>query len=172
MGTRYHVKSATLSFNSTSYEMASGPAAKGQTKEAVDVTALSDSVKQFIPGALVEDDEVCGWRVLFEERDGVDVLAVEVGVDGHHLLQEVSSRCDPVHAEPSAEVLLEALDELERHQGLAGADGGFEHHGLEAALGEAPQAFVDCIFLILAKFVFHIYFHLCIRLRKKRRPAP
>ena len=57
MGTRYHVKSATLSFNSTSYEMASGPAAKGQTKEAVDVTALSDSVKQFIPGALVEDDE-------------------------------------------------------------------------------------------------------------------
>lgn len=58
MGTRYHVKSATLTFGSTTYEMASGPAAKGQTKEAVDVTALSDSVKQFIPGALVEDDEV------------------------------------------------------------------------------------------------------------------
>lgn len=57
MGTRYHVKSATLSFNSTTYEMASSPVAKGQTKEAVDVTALSDSVKQFIPGALVEDDE-------------------------------------------------------------------------------------------------------------------
>lgn len=57
MGTRYHVKSATLTFGSTSYEMASGPAAKSQTKEAVDVTALSDSVKQFIPGALVEDDE-------------------------------------------------------------------------------------------------------------------
>ena len=57
MGTRYHVKSATLSFTSPPYAMASGPAAKGQTKEAVDVTALSDSVKQFIPGALVEDDE-------------------------------------------------------------------------------------------------------------------
>lgn len=57
MGTRYHVKSATLTFGSNTFEMASGPAAKSQTKEAVDVTALSDSVKQFIPGALVEDDE-------------------------------------------------------------------------------------------------------------------
>lgn len=57
MGTRYHIKSATMTFGSATYEMASGPAAKSQTKEAVDVTALSDSIKQFIPGALVEDDE-------------------------------------------------------------------------------------------------------------------
>lgn len=57
MGTRYHVKSAMLTFGTTAYEMASGPAAKSQTKEAVEVTALADSVKQFIPGALVEDDE-------------------------------------------------------------------------------------------------------------------
>ena len=58
MGTRYHVKSATLTFGSSTFEMASGPAAKSQTKEAVEVTALADSVKQFIPGALVENDEV------------------------------------------------------------------------------------------------------------------
>ena len=57
MGTRYHIKSATLTFGSTTYEMESGPAAKGQTKEPVDVTALADSIKQFIPGALTEDDE-------------------------------------------------------------------------------------------------------------------
>ena len=57
MGTRYHVKSATLMFGDATYEMESGPAAKSQTKEAVEVTALADSVKQFIPGALVEDDE-------------------------------------------------------------------------------------------------------------------
>lgn len=57
MGTRYHVKSATLTFGGTAYEMASGPAAKGQTREAVEVTSLADSRKQFIPGALVEDDE-------------------------------------------------------------------------------------------------------------------
>ena len=57
MGARYHVKAATLTFGSTAYDMASGPAAKGQTREAVEVTSLADSVKQFIPGALVEDDE-------------------------------------------------------------------------------------------------------------------
>lgn len=58
MGNRYHVKSATMTFGSTVYEMASGPTAKGQTKEALDVTALADTFKQFIPGALVEDDEL------------------------------------------------------------------------------------------------------------------
>lgn len=57
MRTRYHVKSATLTFGSTTYEMESGPAAKGQTREAVEVTSLADSIKQFIPGALTEDDE-------------------------------------------------------------------------------------------------------------------
>lgn len=54
---RYAVKSATLTFGSTAFEMASGPAAKSQTREAVDVTALTDQVKQFIPGALTENDE-------------------------------------------------------------------------------------------------------------------
>ena len=54
---RYAVKSATLSFNSNSYDMASGPAMVAQTQEAVEVTALSDSIKQFIPGALKESDE-------------------------------------------------------------------------------------------------------------------
>lgn len=58
MGTRYHVKTATCTFGSNTFEMASGPAAKGQTKEAVDVTALSDTFKQFIPGAVTEDDEL------------------------------------------------------------------------------------------------------------------
>lgn len=57
MGTRYHVKTATMTFGSTPYEMATGPHAKGQTKEALDVTSLADVFKQFIPGALTEDDE-------------------------------------------------------------------------------------------------------------------
>ena len=55
---RYAVKSATLTFGGVTYDMATGPTMKGQTKEAVEVTALSDSQKQFIPGALLEDDEV------------------------------------------------------------------------------------------------------------------
>lgn len=58
MGTRYHVKSATMTFGGTAYEMASGPTAPGWTREATDVTALGDTHKQFIPGALIEDDEI------------------------------------------------------------------------------------------------------------------
>lgn len=54
---RYAVKSATLTFNSVTYDMATGPAMAAETKEAVEVTALSDNVKQFITGALKEVDE-------------------------------------------------------------------------------------------------------------------
>lgn len=57
MATRYAVKSATLTFGSTSYEMAASPVMAGETKEAVDVTALTDGVKQFISGAVKEVDE-------------------------------------------------------------------------------------------------------------------
>ena len=54
---RWGVKSATLTFNSASYEMASGPAMKSETKEPIEVTGLTDSVKRFIQGALKETDE-------------------------------------------------------------------------------------------------------------------
>ena len=54
---RWGVKSATLSFNSNTFEMASGPAGKSETKEALDVTGLTDSVKRFIAVALKETDE-------------------------------------------------------------------------------------------------------------------
>lgn len=54
---RWGVKSASLTFGGASYEMASGPAGKSETKDAIEVTALSDSVKRFITGALKETDE-------------------------------------------------------------------------------------------------------------------
>ena len=57
MANRYAVKSATLSFGSTTYDMAAAPCGKSETKDAVEVTALSDQVKQFITGALKETDE-------------------------------------------------------------------------------------------------------------------
>ena len=57
MGNRYAVKSAVITFGSATLELASAPVQKGETKEAVDVTALSDQVKQFIPGAVKEVDE-------------------------------------------------------------------------------------------------------------------
>ena len=56
MGTRYHVKTATMTFGSSSYEMKVGPAAKGQTRDETEVSSLGDVFKQFIPGALTEDD--------------------------------------------------------------------------------------------------------------------
>lgn len=69
---RYAVKTATLSFNSTTYEMASGPVMAGETKEAVDVTGLADSVKQFIAGAVKEVDEFT--VTLFQKGSG-DITA-------------------------------------------------------------------------------------------------
>lgn len=57
MGSRYAVKTAVLTFGSTNFDMESGYAMKPETKEAVEVTALSDTIKQFIEGALKEMDE-------------------------------------------------------------------------------------------------------------------
>lgn len=54
---RYAVKSATLTFGGTAYEMANGPAKKPETREPVEVTSLTDQIKQFIPGALKELNE-------------------------------------------------------------------------------------------------------------------
>jgi hypothetical protein len=54
---RYAVKSATLTFGGTAYEMANGPSGKSETREAVEVTALTDQIKQFIPGAVKEINE-------------------------------------------------------------------------------------------------------------------
>lgn len=57
MANRYAVKTATLTFGSATFDMETGPVMKAETREAVEVTALSDTVKQFITGALKEVDE-------------------------------------------------------------------------------------------------------------------
>lgn len=57
MANRYAVKSATLTFGSTTYDMASGPAMAAETREAVDTTALSDEISQYIKGAVKTQDE-------------------------------------------------------------------------------------------------------------------
>lgn len=57
MMNRWGIKSATLTFGSTSYDMASGVAGKSETKDAIDVTALTDQVKRYITGAVKEIDE-------------------------------------------------------------------------------------------------------------------
>lgn len=69
---RYHVKSATLKFGETVFEMANGPAAKGETREAVEVTSLADTVKKFIPGAVKELDELT--VTLFDKGSGMPTV--------------------------------------------------------------------------------------------------
>lgn len=54
---RWGVKSATLEYGGTTYDMASSPAGKSETRDAIDVTALSENTKHFITGALKEVDE-------------------------------------------------------------------------------------------------------------------
>ena len=54
---RWGVKSATLEYGGTTYDMASGPAGKSETRDAIDVPALSENTKHFITGALKEVDE-------------------------------------------------------------------------------------------------------------------
>ena len=54
---RWGVKSAILEYGGTTYDMASGPAGKSETRDAIDVTALSENTKHFITGALKEVDE-------------------------------------------------------------------------------------------------------------------
>ena len=57
MGARYHVAKSVLKIGTATFDMETGPAAKGVTREACDVTSLADAIKQFIPGALTEEDE-------------------------------------------------------------------------------------------------------------------
>ena len=54
---RWGVKSATLTFNSATYELVAAPAGQSETREPIDVTSLGDQVKRFIKGALKEIDE-------------------------------------------------------------------------------------------------------------------
>ena len=54
---RWAVKSAIFTYNGVAYDMASAPAGKSETKEAIDVTALSEQVKHFIKGSLKEVSE-------------------------------------------------------------------------------------------------------------------
>lgn len=68
MANRYAIKTATLTFGSKSFEMDTGFAMKPESKDAVEVTSLADTVKQFIPGALKEVDEFT--LTLFQKGSG------------------------------------------------------------------------------------------------------
>ena len=58
MGNRFALKSGTLTFGSATYDAASIIVLPPETREAVDVTATSDDVHQYIKGALKNNDEI------------------------------------------------------------------------------------------------------------------
>lgn len=58
MGNRFALKNATLTFGSVTYDTSTIVVLPPQTREAVDVTANSDDVHQYIKGALKNNDEI------------------------------------------------------------------------------------------------------------------
>lgn len=58
MANRFALKSGTLTFGSAMYDAASITLLPHETREAVDVTATSDTVRQHIKGALKTLDEI------------------------------------------------------------------------------------------------------------------
>lgn len=53
---RYQVKSVKVTFNNVEYSVPQAPAAQPQSSDPTDVTCLEDTAKQFIKGALLNND--------------------------------------------------------------------------------------------------------------------
>ena len=53
---KYQVKSVTATFNGASYKVVQAPSAQPQSSDPTDVTCLDDTSKQFIKGALLNND--------------------------------------------------------------------------------------------------------------------
>jgi len=53
---RYQAKSVKVTFNGTAYAVPQAPSAQPQSSDPTDVTCLEDTAKQFIKGALLNND--------------------------------------------------------------------------------------------------------------------
>ena len=83
MGNRFALKNGTLTFGTTVYDAASIIVLPPETREAVDVTATSDEVHQYIKGALKNNDEIT--LTLYMKPSGnltVDMAPAAFSVDG------------------------------------------------------------------------------------------
>ena len=104
---------------------------------------------------LVQNDEVDLRRIAVEERDGADVVPMEVGVGTDHLLQEMMARRDPANLQLAPEPLLETVHHLQGHVGLAAPDWTRQHDGRLAGIGEGRHAGRDRLLLITSLLVDH-----------------
>lgn len=73
MGTK--VVTATVKFGTKVLKVYNAPASssKGQTREALEVTSLADTKRCYIPGALIEDDEIT--LTLVDEGEGMPTVS-------------------------------------------------------------------------------------------------
>ena len=84
MGNRFALKNATLTFGTTTYDTSTIIVLPPQTREAVDVTANSDDVHQYIKGALKNNDEIT--LTIYQKSSGnitVDAAPAALAVSGN-----------------------------------------------------------------------------------------
>ncbi|MBO7685767.1 MAG: hypothetical protein J6V72_05255 [Kiritimatiellae bacterium] len=83
MANRFALKSGTLRFGTAIYDAASIIVLPPETREAVDVTATSDEVHQYIKGALKNNDEIT-LTLYMKPSDNltVDMAPAAFSVDG------------------------------------------------------------------------------------------
>ena len=84
MGNRFALKNATLTFGSVTYDTSTIIVLPPQTREAVDVTANSEDTRQYIKGALKNNDEFT--LTIYQKSSGnitVDAAPAELAVAGN-----------------------------------------------------------------------------------------
>lgn len=94
MADRFALKSGTLTFGATVYDAASINVLPPETQEAVDVTATSDTVHQYIKGAVKNYDEIT--LTLYMKASGnltVDMAPAALSVAG--VLEDGITTPDP-----------------------------------------------------------------------------
>ena len=94
MANRFALKSGTLKYGNTVYDAASISVLPSETRDAVDVTATSDDVRQYIKGAVKNYDEIT--LTLYMKPSGnlsVDATPAAFKVDG--VLEDGITTPDP-----------------------------------------------------------------------------
>jgi hypothetical protein len=84
MGNRFALKNATLTFGGATYDTSTIVILPPETREAVDVTANSDDVHQYIKGALKNHDEIT--LTIYQKASGnitVDDAPAALSVSGN-----------------------------------------------------------------------------------------
>lgn len=94
MANRFALKSGTLKFGNTVYDAASINVLPPETREAVDVTATSDTTRQYIKGAVKNFDEIT-LTLYMKPSDNLTVDAAPAAFDVDGVLEDGITTPDP-----------------------------------------------------------------------------